>query len=47
MTVAVMKNLLKAILATVLGLSLLAAASAVTKPPLNKARNRAEYRSSL
>ncbi|MDO4989706.1 MAG: hypothetical protein Q4E45_04285 [Eubacteriales bacterium] len=42
-----MKNLLKAILATVLGLSLLAAASAVTKPPLNKARNRAEYRSSL
>ncbi len=42
-----MKNLFKAIIAAILGLSMLAAASAVTKPALNNARNSAEYAPSL
>ena len=42
-----MKNLFKAILAAVLGLSMLFAASVITVPALNKARNNAEYAPSL
>ena len=42
-----MKNLLKAILAAALGLSMLAAASAFMLPTMNQARNHAEYAPSI